>query len=97
MWTDQLVCVSHFFQNFDVSFMVLCGFLEISKPVIGDAKTIIRSSFSCPVSHFFGNCEVSFMVLCGYLEISKSTIGDAKTNMRSSFLYPPRLPLLSKF
>ena len=29
--------VSHFFRNFEVSFMVLYGFPEISQTVIGDA------------------------------------------------------------
>ena len=48
MWTDQPVCASYFSRNFDVSFMVLYGFLEISKPFIGDAKTNMRSSFPCP-------------------------------------------------
>ena len=57
--------ISHFFRNFDVSFMVLCGFLEISKSVIGDAKITVRFSFSRPVSHFFRHFEVSFMVLFG--------------------------------
>ena len=47
--------VSHFFRNFEVSFMVLYGFLKISKTVIGVAKITERSSFSCPVSHFFRN------------------------------------------
>ena len=59
MWTDQPVCVSHFFGNFDVSLMVLYSFLENSKSVIGDAKTNMRSSFPYPaclplVSKFWG-------------------------------------------
>ena len=58
--------------------MVLYGLLKIYKSVIGDAKTTIRSSFSCPVSHFFRHFEVSFMVLYGSLEISKSVIGDSR-------------------
>ena len=68
--------------------MVLYGFLEISKSVIGDAKITVRSSFSCPVSHFFRNFEVSFMVLYGFLEISKTIIGDAKVTVHSSFSCP---------
>ena len=70
--------VSHFFRNFEESFIVLHGFLKISKTVIDVAKITKRSSFSCPVSHFFRNFEVSFMVLYGFLEISKSVIGDAR-------------------
>ena len=42
MWTDQPVCVFHFFRNFDVSFLVLYGFLEISKSVIDVAKITVR-------------------------------------------------------
>ena len=50
--------------------MVLYGFLEISKTVIGATKITVRPSFSCPVSYFFRNFEVSFMVLYGLLGIS---------------------------
>ena len=64
--------------------MVLYGSLEISKSVIGVAKSTIRSSFSCPVSHFFRNFEVSFMVLYGFLNISKTIIGVAKITVRFS-------------
>ena len=64
--------------------MVLYGFLEISKSVIGVAKITGRSSFSCPVSHFFRNFEASFMVLYGFLNISKTMIGVAKITVRYS-------------
>ena len=71
--------------KFEVSFMVLYGFLKIPKFAVGDAKITVRSSFSCPVSHFFRNFEVSFMILYGLLEISKTKIGVAKITVRSSF------------
>ena len=67
--------------------MVLYGFLEISKTVIGVAKITVRFSFSCPVSRFFRNFEVSFMVLYGSLEISKTVIGVAKITARYSSLH----------
>ena len=61
--------VSHFFRNFEVTFMVLYGSPEISKTVIGVAKITVRSSFSCPVSHFSGYFEVPFMTVYSVLEI----------------------------
>ena len=68
--------------------MVLYGFPEIFKTVIGVSKITVRSSFSCPVSHFFRNIEVSFMVLYGFPEISKTVIGVSKITVRSLFSCP---------
>ena len=68
--------------------MVLYGFLEISKTVIGVAQITVRNFFSCPVSHLFGNFEVSFKALYGFLEISNISKGDAKIIVRSSFSLP---------
>ena len=68
--------------------MVLFGFLEISKTVIGVAKITIRISFSCPIFNFFRNFKVPFMVLYGFLEISKTDIGVAKITVGFSFSCP---------
>ena len=73
--------VSYFSRNFEVSFMLLYGFLDISKTVIGVAKITVRFSFSCPVSHFFRNFEVSFMVLYGFLKISKTVEAVSYTHL----------------
>ena len=80
--------VSHFFWNFEVSFMVLYGFLEISKISKGDAKITVRSSFSCSVSYFFRNFEVSFMAVYGVLEIFKLDIDDGNITIPCFFLSP---------
>ena len=67
--------------------MVLYGFLEISKFVIGVAKTTAVSfTFSCPVSNLFSNLKISFMVIYGYLEIFKVNIGVAKITIRFFFI-----------
>ena len=67
--------------------MVLCGFLEMSKIVIGVAKISVCSSFFFPLSHLFRNFEVSFMVLYGLPEISNTVIGVAKITARYSLSY----------
>ena len=83
-------------EGYDTVLIILNGFLELFKTVIGVAKITVRFSFSYPVSHSFRNCEVSFIVLYGFLEISKTVIGVAKITVRSSFSCPVS-PLLSKF
>ena len=86
---SSLSCpVSHFFRNFEVSFMILYSLLEISKTVIGVAKITERFSFSCFVSHFFRNLEMLFMVLYGFLKISNTVVGVTKSTVYVFFYYP---------
>ena len=80
--------VSHFFGNFEVSFMVLYGFLEISTTVIGVAKITVRFSFSCPVAHLSEKFEAYFKLVYGVLEIFKVNICVANSTIPFFFLCP---------
>ena len=68
--------------------MVVCGFTEISKTVIVDAKVTIRFSFSCFVSDFFGDRKILFMILYGFLEFCKAVKDISKITIRLSFSFP---------
>ena len=82
--------ISHFFRNFEVSFMVLYGFLEISTTVIGVAKITVRFSFSCPVAHLSEKFEAYFKLVYGVLEIFKVNICVANSTI--PFFFPCPLP-----
>ena len=68
-----------------MSFMIVYGFLKISKTMICVAKITIRSSFSCLVSYFSSNFEALFLVVYCFLKISKANIGVAKITIRCTF------------
>ena len=77
--------------------MVLYGFLEISKTVIGVAKITVRCSFSCPVSHLSEIFEAYFKVFYGVLEIFKVEKGVANIATSSSVLSPCSSAILLVF
>ena len=72
--------------------MLLYGFLEITKTVIGVAKITVHFSFCCLASHFSREFEVYFKVFYGVPEIFKVDICVA--NITIAFFF---LSLLSNF
>lgn len=53
-----------------MTFMLVYGFLEIAKPVMGVSQISMCAPFSSTASQFFGNFEITFAVIYGFFEMS---------------------------